>query len=73
MDIELIGLPKASGIETVKKEFDEFINYYQKAKSHNPDKLYLSSKYSKSIRKSLVAKKLTPEFLTYKSISIVEL
>ena len=73
MDIENISLPKASGLETVKKEFDEFISYFRKAKNHDPEKLYLSSKYTKSIRRSLVAKKQTPEFLTYKSIRIVEL
>lgn len=72
MDISSMVLPKSSGIETIKKEFTEFVDAYKKAKNRLPDRLHLSEKYSKSIRKSLSAKKLNPERLFFMTIPVME-
>lgn len=35
MDIDLITLPKASGLDKIKKDFDEFLTYWLKVESLN--------------------------------------
>lgn len=72
MDIDGIQLPKASGIEKIKKDFDEFLIYWQKAKGGRPERLILATKFAQPLKKSLKAQKLLDDRLTYKQIPIVE-
>jgi len=72
MDIQNLVLPKSSGIEGVKKEIANFIDYYRKAKGVTPNALHVSHASIEKIRKSLKAQKLEPKTLSYEGIPIEE-
>jgi len=72
MDIDNLTLPKASGIEKIKKDFDEFLTYWTKAKGGRPERLVLAAKFAAPLKKSMRAQKLSTDRLTYKQIPIVE-
>lgn len=72
MDIDNLTLPKASGLDKIKNDFDEFLTYWSKAKGGRPTRLVLSTKFAAPLKKSLKAQKLPVDLLTYKQIPIVE-
>jgi hypothetical protein len=73
VDIDGLTLPKASGIDRIKQDFDKFISYWSTAKGGRPDRLILGVKFATPLKKSMRAQKLDADEISYKQIPITVL